>query len=73
MNIHEAWKVLQAALLTLKPDHRNVVILRGLKEYSIKETAEILYWKESKVKVDYHRALNLLKKKLMIVNEGAII
>lgn len=67
------WGVLQKALIQLKPDYRNVVILRGLKEYSIKETAEVLGWKESKVKVDYHRAIKLLKKYVNDSNEGVVI
>lgn len=70
---NEDWAVLQKALLRLKPEYRNVVILRGLKEYSVKETAEILDWKESKVKVDYHRAIKLLKKYLNKSNEGVVI
>ncbi|MGG1632069.1 RNA polymerase sigma factor [Rossellomorea sp. NRS-1567] len=73
MEKNEEWKVLQAALSTLKADYRNVVILRGLREYSIKETAEILEWKPSKVKVDYHRAIKLLKKQLGHSIEGAVL
>jgi len=73
MDQNEDWAVLQKALLKLKPEYRNVVILRGLKEYSVKETAEILDWKESKVKVDYHRAIKLLKKYLNKSNEGVVI
>jgi RNA polymerase sigma-70 factor, ECF subfamily len=67
------WEILQHALLKLKPDYRNVVIFRGLKEYSIKETAAILSWKESKVKVDYHRAIKLLKAELHKSNEGMVM
>ena len=67
------WGILQKALIQLKPDYRNVIILRGLKEYSIKETAEVLGWKESKVKVDYHRAIKLLKKYVNNSNEGVVI
>ncbi|WP_442593868.1 RNA polymerase sigma factor [Neobacillus sp. D3-1R] len=66
------WKVLQEALSKLKPHYRNVVILRGLKECSVKETAEILNWKESKVKVNYHRALKLLKNHLKS-DEGGVM
>ncbi|TLS37210.1 RNA polymerase sigma factor [Pseudalkalibacillus caeni] len=69
----EDWAVLQKALSTLKADFRNVVILRGLKECSIKETAEILNWKESKVKVDYHRAIRQMKKMLEKSNEGVVV
>ncbi|MGE5703553.1 MAG: RNA polymerase sigma factor [Clostridia bacterium] len=52
---------LYEALKRLKPNYRTVIILRGLKEYSVKETAQILGCSESKVKVDYHRALKLLE------------
>jgi RNA polymerase sigma-70 factor, ECF subfamily len=69
----EEWDVIQTALLTLKPDYRNVVILRGLKEFSVKETADILNWKESKVKVAYHRAIKLLKEQLGSIGEGGYI
>ncbi|WP_409291770.1 RNA polymerase sigma factor [Peribacillus sp. SCS-37] len=67
------WMILQKALGRLKPNYRNVVILRGLKEYSVRDTASILGWKESKVKVDYHRALKQLQKFLGKTNEGVVI
>jgi RNA polymerase sigma-70 factor, ECF subfamily len=54
------------AISKLKPNYRAVVILRGINELSIKETSEILQCSESKVKVDYHRALTSLKKKLKL-------
>ncbi|WP_257141064.1 RNA polymerase sigma factor [Bacillus sp. AFS015802] len=73
MEKNEEWELVQAALSKLKPDYRNVVILRGLREYSVKETAEILDWKPSKVKVDYHRAMKLLKKSLVNSNEEAVL
>lgn len=60
--------MLQKALTELKPEFRNVIILRGLKEFSIKETAEILNWKESKVKTNYFRAMQKLKN-LVAVKE----
>lgn len=68
----EDWELLQKALTQLKPHYRNVVILRGLKECSVRETAEILNCKESKVKVDYHRALKLLKDQLR-QDEGGVM
>ncbi|MED3553665.1 RNA polymerase sigma factor [Cytobacillus praedii] len=61
---NEVKKVVHAAISKLKPDFRAVVILRGVNEFTIKETADILHCSESKVKVDYHRALKILKKKL---------
>ncbi|TYS00320.1 RNA polymerase sigma factor [Rossellomorea vietnamensis] len=70
---NDDYHTLQKALSTLKPDYRNVVILRGLKEYSVKETAEILGWKETKVKVNYHRAIKRLKGLLSKSHEGEVI
>ncbi|CAG9622039.1 RNA polymerase sigma factor [Sutcliffiella rhizosphaerae] len=60
----ELWEILQAGILSLKPYYRTLVILKGLKELSIKEISEILACKESKVRVDYHRALKQIKKNL---------
>lgn len=57
----ENWVELQNALLKLKPHYRSVIILRALNELSLKETAEALRCSEGKVRVDFHRALNLLK------------
>lgn len=64
------WTELQSALLKLKQQYRTVVILRGLKELSIKETAEVLGCSEAKVRVDYHRALQILNKQVLSNNEG---
>ncbi|TKC18849.1 RNA polymerase sigma factor [Robertmurraya kyonggiensis] len=69
---NELKRTVQLAISTLKPDFRAVVILRGISELSIKETADVLDCSESKVKVDYHRAMKILKKKLHIDAEGGI-
>jgi RNA polymerase sigma-70 factor, ECF subfamily len=60
------------AISRLKPNFRAVIILRGINEFSIRETSEILQCSESKVKVDYHRALKDLKRKLNIQIEEVI-
>ncbi|MBM7619681.1 RNA polymerase sigma-70 factor (ECF subfamily) [Bacillus tianshenii] len=65
MYIHEA-------ISKLKPKYRAVVILRGINELSVKETSEVLNCSESKVKVDYHRAIKDLKKKLKLNVEEVI-
>ena len=57
-------KSVHEAISKLKPNYRTVVILRGINEFSIKETSEILQCSESKVKVDYHRALKELKRRI---------
>lgn len=42
-------------------DQRIVLILRFLQDFSIKETAEVLGWTESKVKTTQHRAMKELR------------
>lgn len=55
---------LMSAIRKLKPAYRLAVYLRGIKEFSTKETAEILGCTESKVKTDYSRGLQILQQKL---------
>jgi RNA polymerase sigma-70 factor, ECF subfamily len=55
-------KMIHQAILQLKPSYRTVIILRGINEFSINETAEILNCSASKVKVTYHRAFKKLKE-----------
>ena len=69
---NEMKRLVHGAISKLKPNYRAVVILRGINEFSIKETSEILQCRESKVKVDYHRALKELKKKLKLDAEEVI-
>lgn len=64
IEIDEFKKSVHAAVAKLKPAYRAVVILRGINEFTIKETAEILQCSEAKVKVNYHRALKELRRKL---------
>ena len=53
-----------AAIQNLKQDYQDVVILRFVEEYSIKETAELLSKTEGAVKQIQNRALKELKEKL---------
>lgn len=69
----EEQEVFAEALLRLKPAYRIVVILRGIKRYSVKETADILGCSEAKVKVDFHRALSMLREDLQSSGEGGWI
>lgn len=66
------WEVLQNALSNMKKDYRQVVILRALKDFSVRETAEILGWSESKVRVTYHRALQKMKESIGHDTEGVM-
>jgi RNA polymerase sigma-70 factor, ECF subfamily len=70
MEKQQDWELLQQALVKLKPNYRNVIILRGLKEMSTSETAEILGWTESKVKVTFHRAIKEMQKYVYKSSEG---
>ena len=54
------------AILQLKPSYRAVIILRGINEFTVAETADILNCSTSKVKVTYHRALKKLKNDIEI-------
>ncbi|RPF55738.1 RNA polymerase sigma factor SigX [Aquisalibacillus elongatus] len=51
-------------------DQRMVVILRFIQQMSIKETADILNWTESKVKTTQHRAIQDLKDQMQKVKGG---
>ncbi|WP_094700115.1 RNA polymerase sigma factor [Brevibacillus laterosporus] len=66
----EEKELMISAMLRLKPKYRSVVILRGLKEFSIKETAEILECSEAKVRVDFHPAVKQLRTYLKGYWEG---
>lgn len=60
----EDWRELEEALRGLRPKYRLVVILRHLKECSVREAAEILGCSEAKVKVDHHCALKMLQERM---------
>jgi RNA polymerase sigma-70 factor, ECF subfamily len=64
MQLGEAEGQLYRALSKLKRTYREVIILRKIKELSIRETAEVLGWKESKVKTTLFRGLQALKIQL---------
>ena len=62
--ISEQFKELYKAIVSLKVSYRQVIILRKMQGFSIKETADILNWSESKVKTTLFRATKALGKKL---------
>lgn len=55
---------LYTAIGELKRDYQDVLILRKIQEYPIKDTAFILNWTEAKVKTKLSRALEALKREL---------
>lgn len=60
---------LYQALGELKPDYREVIILRKIHELSIRETALILDWTEDQVKAKQARALSKLKDVMLQTEE----
>ncbi|MFJ5762480.1 RNA polymerase sigma factor [Neobacillus sp. NPDC093182] len=64
LQLNENNKLLYQAIQSLKVNYRDVVILRGIKELSVSETASVLNWNENKVRTTYHRALKTLQKSI---------
>ncbi|MEC1697320.1 RNA polymerase sigma factor [Schinkia azotoformans] len=62
--LNETNKEIYQTIQLLKQNYRDVLILKGIKELSVKEMAEILDWRENKVKVTYNRALKALEKRI---------
>jgi RNA polymerase sigma-70 factor (ECF subfamily) len=73
LDAKEQERLIEETLQRLKPQYRMVIILRCIKGYSIKETAEILECSEAKVKVDYHRGLKILQEKLRFPSKGGCL
>ncbi|MBN6205361.1 RNA polymerase sigma factor [Ralstonia pickettii] len=60
----ESSKELLDALSALKMNYRQVIILRKVEEFSVRETAEILNWSENKVKSTLFRGLKALANEI---------
>lgn len=63
---------LEEAVEALKPDHRQVILLRSVQGMTVDETAEILDWSQAKVKTTLHRAVKELRG-LLSEKEGELI
>lgn len=61
-HLNEDTKELYIALANLKYEFRAAIVLRKIEQKSIKETAQILNWSESKVKNCTERGLQQLKR-----------
>jgi RNA polymerase sigma-70 factor, ECF subfamily len=55
---------LYEAINALKPNYRDVVLLRGIAELSSREAGEVLGWTENKVNVTFFRAVKKLNESL---------
>lgn len=60
------------AINKLKDSYRDVLILRGIKDFSVSETATILDWSESKVRITLHRAIMQLRKHYFVEEGGPL-
>ena len=66
----EQLKIIYNSLDKCTVDQRSVLILRFIESFSIRETAEILKFSESKVKTTQHRGLKVLRSYLLDNDEG---
>lgn len=64
LDFNEDTKAIYECIHQLRPTYQDVIILRGIKELSVEETANILKWSESKVKSTHHRAKLALQEEL---------
>ncbi|MBU9723413.1 RNA polymerase sigma factor [Bacillus alkalicola] len=62
--LNESERELYEAIGNLKVSYRDVILLRRIEGFSTEETADILEWDESKVRVTLSRAMKALKKQL---------
>ncbi len=58
---NESVRQLYAALEQCKTEHRELILLRYIHGFSIRESASIMGWTEGKVKTVQHRTLKTLK------------
>ena len=63
---------LEDALSRLHPAHQQVLNLRWMQEMSVTETAAVLGWSESKVRVTFHRAKKKLQEVLQDSSDDVI-
>ncbi len=61
LELSENKRILYDAINQLKRSYRDVLILRGIKGLSSKETAEVLGWSEAKVHLTLHRAMKAVQ------------
>lgn len=70
IEIKETSREIYQALIALKPNYRRAIILRKIDGFSVRETANILEWSESKVKSTLSRGMKALEKEL---DKGGVV
>ena len=63
--------ILLAALARLKPEHRDVIVMRFIEGYAALEVAKLLGKTEGAIRTLQHRALERLRKEFDIVQQAA--
>ncbi|MED1782786.1 RNA polymerase sigma factor [Brevibacillus fortis] len=66
LELSENKRLLYEMINQLKRSYRDVLILRGIKGLSSKETAEVLGWSEAKVNLTMHRAMKASQNKMHV-------
>ncbi|MFD2044228.1 RNA polymerase sigma factor [Ornithinibacillus salinisoli] len=64
LDFNEDTQEIYQCIQKLKANYQDVLILRGIKELSIQESAKILKWSENKVKTTHYRAKIALNEEL---------
>lgn len=72
LELSENKRLLYVIINQLKQSYRDVLILRGIKGLSSKETAEVLGWSEDKVNLTLHRAMKAVQNKTKVPVSEAI-
>ena len=70
IGLHEDITYLYVALSKIRPQYKEVIILRKINELSTRETAEVLGWNESRVKTNLRRGL--IELKIQLTEEGYV-
>ncbi|MDQ0190900.1 RNA polymerase sigma factor [Alicyclobacillus cycloheptanicus] len=68
--LNELKSSLAACIERLQPNYREVIVLHGILEMSIAETAEVTGWSQAKVRITYHRAIKALQRALTDAEKG---
>ncbi|MEJ8546677.1 RNA polymerase sigma factor [Brevibacillus borstelensis] len=72
LELSENKRMLYDIINQLKRSYRDVLILRGIKGLSSKETAEVLGWSEAKVNLTLHRAMKAVQNSRQVPVTEAI-
>lgn len=62
--LSEEHKILITTIYSLKSNYQDILIMRGIKELTVGETAKVLGWTEEKVRSTHYRAKQALYEKL---------